>query len=200
MASIWKTAKTFEDLCELSAQWLEGKFENSLTYEGGPDPETEPLIPFLVRMNRSGFYTTFSQPGEGSSESGNAQRATLHCHTGEELARRLYSLGLETELLVLAYPPGYDSDVQVPITVDGFQPFTWHGMTDGQSEREEYRNQLTKDAYHSLLTSWQVVLIDPTWGRKEYLWDRLTEVLDGKETRFSSYPCEELELETDFVC
>ena len=199
MASVWNTAQCFEDLCELSAQWCEGKFENSLTY-GEPDPETQPLLPLLARVNRFGFYTTFSQPGDGSIESGNAQRAALHGHTSEELARRLYCLGLETELLVLAYPPGYDSDVQIPVTVDGFQPFCWHGMTDGQSEREGYRNQLTKDAYYSLLTSWQVVLIDPVWGRKEYLWSLLEEILGGKESPFSSYPCEELELETDFVC
>lgn len=200
MANIWNTAQSFKDLCEFSAQWLEGKFENSLTYIGGPDPETEPLIPFLAKINRAGFYTTFSQPADGPTDFGSAQRATLHGHTNEELARRLYALGLEKDLLVLAYPPGYDSDVQIPITVDGFQPFTWHGMTDGQSEREDYRNQLTKEAYFSLLTSWQVVLIDTVWGRKEYLWDCLEEVFAGKETKFSSYPCDELELETDFVC
>ncbi|HLO99815.1 MAG TPA: hypothetical protein VK171_14570 [Fimbriimonas sp.] len=199
MANIWKSAKSFEDLCELGAQWCERKFENSLTY-GEPDPETEPLIPILAQMNRAGFFTTFSQPGAGSIESGNAQRAAVHGHASEELARRLYCVGLETGLLVLAYPPGYDSDVQIPVTVDGFQPFCWHGMTDDQSEREGYRNQLTRDAYYSLLTSWQVVLIDTEWGREDLLWKCIAEVLAGKETPFSSEPCDELELETDFVC
>ena len=200
MANNWKKAKNFEDLCELSAQWCEGKFENTLTYLGKPDPESEAILPILIQCNRAGFFTTFSQPGSGNPAEGEAQRATVHGYADEDLARRLYSLGLETGLLVLAFPPGYDNDVNIPITVQDFQIYTWHGMTDGQPEKEDYRNQLTKDAYHSLLTSWQVILIDTEWGREELLWECLKEVIDGKESMFSTIPPEELDLETDFVC
>ena len=200
MANIWKTAKGFEDLCELSAQWCEGKFENTLTYLGKPDPESEAILPTLIQCNRAGFFTTFSQPGSGNPAEGEAQRATVHGYADEDLARRLYSLGLETGLLALAFPPGYDNDVNIPITVQEFQIYTWHGMTDGQPEKEDYRNQLTKEAYHSLLTSWQVILIDTEWGREELLWECLQEVIDGKESMFSTAPPEELDLETDFVC
>ena len=200
MANIWRTAKGFEDLCELSAQWCEGKFENTLTYLGKPDPESKPILPILSQCNRAGFFTTFSQPGMGNPAEGSAQRATVHGYADEELARRLYAIGLETGILVLAFPPGYDSESHIPITVEDFQIYTWHGMTDAQTEKEDYRNQLTKDAYHSLLTSWQLILIDTEWGREELLWECLQEVVDGKETAFSTIPPEELDLETDFVC
>jgi hypothetical protein len=200
MENIWKSAKGFKDLCELSAQWCEGKFEDTLTYLGKPAVESEAILPTLANCNRAGFFTTFSQPGDGNPIDGNAQRATIHGYADEDLARRLYALGLETGLLVLAFPPGFDNDTNIPITVNGFQIFTWHGMTDGQPEKEDYRNQLTKEAYHSLLTSWQVIIIDTEWGRDDLLWNSLLEVIEGKETLFTTIPPEELDLETDFVC
>jgi len=62
----WAAAVTLEQLGDLVAQWLEGRISSAPfnAVEGPPDSETGPLVPVLAQLNRSGFVTEDSQPGE----------------------------------------------------------------------------------------------------------------------------------------
>ncbi|MET8168868.1 hypothetical protein ABZT34_32235 [Streptomyces sp. NPDC005329] len=62
----WRSARTVADLGELMALWLEGEVKSWPGYmpRCGPDEETAHLIPSLVSLNRAGFLTIASQPGE----------------------------------------------------------------------------------------------------------------------------------------
>ncbi|MGW7268276.1 DUF6919 domain-containing protein [Streptomyces sp. NPDC054842] len=65
----WRSAKTVADLGELMAQWLEGTLASWPGYQPnyGPDEETAHLVPTLAALNRAGFLTVGSQPGESGT-------------------------------------------------------------------------------------------------------------------------------------
>ncbi|WP_157881130.1 DUF6919 domain-containing protein [Streptomyces griseoruber] len=73
----WRSAHTVADLGELMALWLEGELRSWPGYMPGcgPDEETTHLIPSLAALNRAGFLTIASQPGETGT-------ATTGCGTG----------------------------------------------------------------------------------------------------------------------
>jgi hypothetical protein len=62
----WQSANTVADLGGLMARWLEGDLKSWPGYQPGygPDDETRRLIPTLAALNRAGFLTDSSQPGE----------------------------------------------------------------------------------------------------------------------------------------
>jgi hypothetical protein len=75
--ALWDKARTVADLGELTARWLEGSISWNPTYTNGdtyaaevgtfnrpPEDETKPYVHLLAAVNRAGFVTNFSQPGE----------------------------------------------------------------------------------------------------------------------------------------
>ncbi|MDQ3275031.1 MAG: hypothetical protein M3Q39_08390 [Actinomycetota bacterium] len=65
-ADAWYRARSLADLGELTARWLEGGIGSRPGYQPrcGPDVETRRLIPTLAALNRGGYLTNSSQPGE----------------------------------------------------------------------------------------------------------------------------------------
>ena len=63
----WRTARTLDDIGELTARWLEGSIQSQPGYQPGygPDPETIPHIPVLAAACRTGFVTLNSQSADG---------------------------------------------------------------------------------------------------------------------------------------
>jgi hypothetical protein len=101
----WAEVETLADIAELTAQWLEGRINFHPTNLGpSPDPETTELVPVLAALNRAGYCTDFSQPGEPVVD-GCGQRAAVVGYCDEDIAGRLIDLSARSELVVLAYWP-----------------------------------------------------------------------------------------------
>ena len=195
----WGTAKSLKDLGELTARWLDGaEIEHPVYAGGGPDPETLPLIPDLVELNRSVFVTDCSQPGQPMTN-GSGQRAVVEGFCREDVARQVAALGLWTDLIVLAFPPGFKVARSIPITIDNYQPYTWGGRHDS-GEFESYRRACGAEAVEELRSSWMVHVIDPQWGRDRYLWEHRADVVTGRNpTLFDIRPAQDDLIGTDFV-
>src|ERR1700678_2550864 len=100
----WASARTLADLGELTAQWLEGGIISQPGYAPGcgPDEETVPLIPILATLNRAGFVTSGSQPGDagyGSEGTGWQQRAAVEGFADAALLVRLSDAAYDAGLL-----------------------------------------------------------------------------------------------------
>jgi len=173
----WKAAKSVKDLGELTARWLEGDVKYQPGYFGEPAEETIPLVEFLASVNRAGFYTTNSQPGEPIKD-WSGQRACVEGFCQEQLAKKISSALLKTDLVMIATPPGAASDVQICITIDDDKECTWvGGPTELGPIVDLYDDELDALALAALLTAWQVCIIDPVWGRNDLLWTRLVEAI-----------------------
>jgi hypothetical protein len=126
----WHAGRTIADLGELTAQWLEGSIASGPWYGGRPEDETTPLIPVLAAVNRAGFVTDFSQPGEKLDEDGCAQRASVGGFTTTAILAALCAHLEGTGLTVLADAGASQEttlDVQMAISLDDSAACTWAG-------------------------------------------------------------------------
>src|SRR3712207_2297330 len=98
-------------------QWLLGRVEGNPFQPAPPDEETLRIRAPLIRLNRAGFCTDFSQPAVKPNE-GFAQRACVSGFCSEALAKTIATLTLSTDLIVLASPPGPYVQCQIPITIE----------------------------------------------------------------------------------
>jgi hypothetical protein len=66
-AKLWAAAQTLDDLCELTALWLEGRIDSQPCYYGRVDVD-EDIAPgitdTLIALNRAGFLTNNSEGGD----------------------------------------------------------------------------------------------------------------------------------------
>ncbi|MEU2859903.1 hypothetical protein ABZ672_16190 [Streptomyces mirabilis] len=174
--ALWRSARTLDDLGQLTAQWLEGR----ITYLPGycapsPDGETAPLVPYLAEANRHGYVTDFSQPGLTYPD-GDAQRAAVSGFCTEDFAERITAAVLRTDLLAIVTPPGRDNPTSIPVTIDDGEAFTWvGGASDGDTIAAHYGDDCPR-ALDALLSAWQVAVLDPVWGREGLLWEELKTV------------------------
>ncbi len=193
----WRAAQTFEDLCELTALWIEDQvpFHPYCALE----EESDALRPTLAEFNRRGLMTTFSQPGE-PGRIGDQQRAVVEGRAKEEVAKALYALGLAADLLALVYEPRVAGGYQVPISTWACHPHTWAGAALGDELLEHFEDACSSAAFADLCSAWQVVMIDPVWGREQYLWERVSEVLrSDHDRRFSSVPYDDGSERGEFI-
>jgi len=182
----WHEAESLLNLGELGAQWLEGKIDHLPAYGGtAPDPETEPLIPALAALNRAGFFTENSQPGELTDHLW--QRATVSGFCDEELAIRIHHAIAQTGLIgFICLPDAKNEILPIPVTLDrsdsppddgqeqiapGVKIHTWTGCpADAESIDHFYVSELSPAAVAVLHNSWQLEIVDPVWGRNDLLW------------------------------
>jgi hypothetical protein len=186
----WESARTLADLGELTARWLEGDLASQPGYEpgAGPDPETTSLTGVLAALNRAGYVTRCSQPGEsGISMDGTgwAQRAAVDGFAPAAVAGRIRDAAGQAGLSVILHAPmrrrsrtGYGQ--VVPVTVEDGGPCTWFGA---QVPRRDLRDAWTgygichRQAVKALCAAWQVTVIDLDWGRDDRLWPALRAAL-----------------------
>ena len=198
----WRDAFTLLDVGELVARWLEGKIEETPWYPAPAAEETAELVSTLARLNRLGLVTTQSQPGRRLDKSGCAQRAAVEAMASETIARRVAALTLYTPLIVFPFKPGDAGGRMVPITLDEFHPFTWMGSHSEYDDLAETKESLNVFAFAACAAAWTVVVIDPVWGRKRYMWDALERAVSSTEplaARFDITPAESLDLDDDLV-
>ena len=173
----WEEPLDLAQVGELTALWLEGK--GWAPWNGGtPDDETDPLVPYLAAMNRSGYLTTCSQPGAGAAP--DAQRAMVEGLCDQGCADRLASLSLDTELIVITHYPGLDATYEIPITQEDGRTFS---IAAGAHTGYELWAGIHRDTEHQLLAAHNVAVIDPSWGRNDLLWPAVVEVLQRPDHR-----------------
>lgn len=172
--TLWQSARTLEDLGDLTAQWLEGAITHLPGYLApGPDEETTPLVHYLAEANRNGYVTDFSQPGTTYPD-GDVQRAAVAGFCTEELAERIAAAVLRTDLVVISTPPGWDNPARIPVTIDGGAAFTWVGSNPPGIAIDHTYGDDCPDALGALRAAWYVTVFDPVWGREALLWERLS--------------------------
>jgi hypothetical protein len=186
----WKAARTFTDLCELMAQWAEGKIQTWPGHLGEPDPETADLISTLAACNRSGYLTTCSQPGESAPEAKGLweQRAAVMGFIADEkLLIELRSAAVSADLTVFIHGGdgrhGMGPKKGMLVTQYASQPCTGFGMKlDRRSLSSEWPG-IHRDAYRAVSEAWQLTIVDPKWGRDDRLWPVLDQFSRRTATR-----------------
>jgi uncharacterized protein DUF6919 len=190
----WSSARSLADLGELTAQWAEGTIRYKPgSYSNGPDPETLEIASALAALNRSGFVTYGSQPGEfWTSDDGwvRHQRAEVSGFTDQANADRLEKLCTEAGLLFIrngpagwrtswknnvvasASPIGGDD---LPEDARSLRDPRYHAECDAGVHLSRLSVQQLFDGCgtDALVTAEQVTIIDPEWGRKDHLWQTL---------------------------
>lgn len=181
-ARLWREAKTFEELCELNARFIEGDIDFSPIYGASSlDEESKPLILYLAALNRAGLLTTCSQPGEDDGHS--KQRAYLQGLALKETAQRIERLSLTSDLYIMTAEPGHYNGCMMPITIDIFRPHSWAGAASLDDETGVFSDVLGfeehcgEGAVRGLREAWEVCVIDLCWGHDHYLWGVLADEL-----------------------
>lgn len=180
----WELAQSLADLGELTAEWLEGRV-SWCPLEGGlagPAEETTPLIPVLASLNRAGFVTDFSQPGEMVTVDGTVcrQRAAVSGFCDGALLERLIAAAPRVEGLRLivhtADVRGTPDGAGVVVTTEGTEEFTWAGrwMDRALVAQQWWRTS----ALGAVWGAWQVAVVDLEWGRNDVLWPLLESVAE----------------------
>jgi uncharacterized protein DUF6919 len=182
----WRSARTFADLGELTAQWIEGKLGEQLGYCGPSDlDDPERLVPLCAALCRAGYMTTQSQEahdGLGYDGAHWAQRAAVEGFASPEMTAILYDAAHAARLWIIARDPGslprwrYRGNGAVPVTVREGRAYTRFGT---HLPRRHLRDDWIgygichPDAVDAVCGAWQVTVIDPEWGRPDALWKAL---------------------------
>jgi hypothetical protein len=159
---LWASARTLDDLCELTA------------------------------ANRAGFLTDGSQPGRGGVlQSGpltreGCQRAAVSGYAAADVLARLRSAAVGTGLIFEAHLAARRRTSYrhaVVVTLDAGKPFTWFGATLSRSDLSFEYETCHKDARNAVREAWQVTIIDPVYGRNDVLWPALAELAELEVAR-----------------
>jgi hypothetical protein len=168
----WEQPLDLAELGELTAQWLEGKMWAPWNGGSPPDPETARLVPYLAAMNRHGYATDFSQPGE--ADSFGSQRASVDGLCDRDCAERLASLSLATELVVITHYPGVDAVYEIPVTQSEGRTFT---IAAGRLSTSELWDGMHPQTLERLAAAYYVTVLDPQWGRDDLMWSAVVAAL-----------------------
>lgn len=178
----WQMCMDLENACELTAQWLEGKRHYQPDYMAAqPAAETGPMSLELAAINRLGFLTSDSQPGEALVE-GQGQRAYVTGYCSENTAGFLSAVLTGTNLVALWAPPGEPGAMQVCVSMDDYDEYTHLGRRGSREDTfEQYRYETNETLAAIIADSWELHIFDPVWGRNEYLLPSLKTALEAVE-------------------
>ncbi|SHL75116.1 DUF6919 domain-containing protein [Streptomyces yunnanensis] len=180
MNNPWKKASTVADLGRLMAEWLEGRIPTWPGYmDTRPDDETRHLIPTLAAACRAGYVTTGSQPGlpPGCGYDGRTwrQRAAVEGWIADpHLLNRIRAGAERAGITVIANRPGQRSHPGMPVTEAGAEVTTDFGWSPGHRRliASMWRG-IGRPAERELREATHLTLVDPEWGRDNWLWPAL---------------------------
>jgi proteic killer suppression protein len=176
----WTAAQTLSDLGALNAQWLEGTLATNPQYPR-IEAETNDLTAVLAATNRAGFVTTVSQQGaargsEIAQHWGNTeQRAAVAGFASNAVRDRLVAAATAAGLRVVSWRNSEGPIAQDAVRVsepDSRQHATRFGHFFG-SKGELWPEYAGAPAIDEIWGGWQVVIVDPEWGRNDRLWPML---------------------------
>jgi hypothetical protein len=174
---LWRSARTLDDLGELTAMWLEGQIVSRPAYCPGCGPATEtlPLVPVLARANRAGLVTIQSQPALSELDSQGwlwRQRAAVEAFIAPDnpLLHRLIRTAAQHQCQLNVLPHfqekwlNDDFPGTVVTTVWGERHSTF-----GLAHPSELtcKSPLATDAVADAVA---VLLLDPVWDDSDRLW------------------------------
>ncbi|MCP3915181.1 MAG: hypothetical protein GY711_06480 [bacterium] len=174
----WRGARTFAELCELGARFLEGGVAFFPGW-GAPDvdEETDALVPGLAALSRAGFLTCASQPGHGARPG----------HDGRSWQRRAFVSGFVAPSLAARLGPALaaaqltwctDPDEEpMPVGLRGSEAFLFAGAGARDQELELFAEALSSGALSELEQTLYVSAVDPAWEERPRLWDTLSSAL-----------------------
>jgi hypothetical protein len=189
MDRIWRDVRSIDELGAAMAGWLEGRIASQPGCSAGPDDETAHLVPVLARLNRRGWVTTCSQPGEtGTAYDGRPweQRAAVEgwisCRNPllGPLIRRARGAGL----IVTAYGPGRSIGPRRGLVATrwGDEAHTGFGGRPRRLQRHEELPGIGREARRELARHGvALAVVDPVWGRDTWLWPLLDRVIGYRE-------------------
>ena len=169
--SSWKRARSFVELCELGARFVEGR---ERCFPGWAstclDAESAALVPLLARLNRAGFLTLASQPGALAGVDGCEQRAFASgfCHATHSRALRA--------LHARCYRRGERGLAGVAVSRRNGRARVFAGHNAFEDELELFRGAVGEPALAELREYVYWSVWDPVWGREEWLWRKLARV------------------------
>lgn len=185
MGSVWRSAASITDLGKAMGDWLEGRTVSRPGYEQGysVDGETSHLVPTLAAVNRAGYLTDSSQPGEsGTAYDGRPYRqragVTGHIAAGDPLLRSLMDGARSAGITVVAKGPGVSvgSRHGMVVTEWGGEPYTGFGAVTSRRQTDAIWDGVGRSARQHLLKGVALTLVDPVWGRDTVLWPLLARV------------------------
>jgi hypothetical protein len=171
----WAQPLDLAMLGELTAQWLEGSRWSPWNGDEPPDPETVQLVPYLAAMNRLGFATDLSQPGELDGEWGQRAAVTGYCEHAQ--AECLASLSLRSDLVVITHYPGAEADYELAITRDREHCHTRLAGHNRYCLQEPWPG-IHPRTVALLSECYYVAVCDPQWGRDGLLWPSVVAALE----------------------
>lgn len=178
-AKLWEAARDLTDLGQLTAFWLEGELASqpptSHYGPGGPDEETEELVPVLTRANRAGFLTHCSQPGRALEQLPNGsvwpvQRAYVEGFINPSAADELIARAGQCDVHTIAHPVNTRRfGRRLPGLPDGI------GRQLKVSDVNLIYPDVSDQAYYALLASTHLTLAAPKPGPDESVWTVLND-------------------------
>jgi len=181
----WRAAHTVADLGIRMAEYLTGDLPfHPGSFGTGPEPETAHLIDFLVDYCRAGFITDGSQPGVVDQRW--RQRAFVCGFATADTAATLRDSLTGADLVVISAPlteAPTDLWPHIPVTSHDAKGMTRVGYRLNAVEAMEYFAEYTSVRWEDLVALHTVQIIDPVWGRDDYLWSQVHMALIGDPVR-----------------
>ncbi|RSD26433.1 DUF6919 domain-containing protein [Amycolatopsis eburnea] len=191
----WLAAETLLDLGRVTADWLEDTVGSQPGYQPGygPDPETEPLIVTLARVNRAGFLTAASQPGmnpcTGYDGATWSQRAAVEGFLEEHRAAALADRARDHGLTVVLHPPAAlvrrhrrPLEPWTPVTLrEGLVMTGFGGFRTARDLRSSvvgYGGLCSRTAVAAVTHAAQLTIVDLDYRDSSRLWELLDEWAD----------------------
>lgn len=166
----WGLAKTFEDFSKLNIEFLEGKHYTT-PWHGGPiEDETFTVLNEMKELNRLGFLTASSQPGEIGN--GYTQNAYVEGLVSIDVAKKLAKLSEQHSSIEVVWLPSkaWKSVKTAPNSSHRkFDSIPRHSTAFGPIWRTP--------SNHSFLMSTASILIDDHEEASNKMWDLIIEVL-----------------------
>lgn len=169
----WRAARTFDELCELGARFVEGQLPFFPGWNAPDlDVESDEIASRLAHLCRLGFLTLASQPARAE------QRAFVAGFVSRQAAERLSQSGRSSQLVVAVFGLGPFASSVEPVSLHDGVAHAFAGHDAREAELECFEDCIAPEALDALRRCCYVSAFDPEWGRADRLWRELERVME----------------------